>query len=130
MRGYFPESKTGLGGLLRSILFEYLELLWFRMALLYRDTLPFCSFTIRTSIMSQNSADIRLAQSVTKELTVRGISSSCKVTVTVDKGLATLTGKVAHAHQKIAASAVAMGTSGISRVMNQLVVKATKKGAG
>ena len=77
--------------------------------------------------MSQNSADIRLAQSVIQELTVKGISSPCKVTVTVDKGLATLTGTVAQAHQKTAASAVATGTSGIKRVMNQLVVKADKK---
>ena len=78
--------------------------------------------------MSQNSADIRLAQSVIQELTVKGISSPCKVTVTVDKGLATLTGTVAQAHQKTAASAVATATSGINRVMNQLVVKAAKNG--
>ncbi len=78
--------------------------------------------------MSQNSADIKLAQSVIQELTVKGISSPCKVTVTVDKGLATLTGTVTQAHQKIAASAVAASTSGINRVMNQLVVKAAKNG--
>ena len=78
--------------------------------------------------MSQNSADIKLAQSVIQELTLKGISSPCKVTVTVDKGLATLTGTVTQAHQKIAASAVATATSGINRVMNQLVVKAAKNG--
>ena len=78
--------------------------------------------------MSQNSADIKLAQSVIKELTMKGISSPSKVTVTVDKGLATLTGTVAQSHQKTAASVVATGTSGIKRVVNQLVVKADKKG--
>lgn len=115
-------------GVLQSILSEYLKLLGFRMALRYRNPVPFRSFATRVSTMSQSSADINLAQSVIKELTVRGIRSPCKVTVTVDKGLATLTGTVTQAHQKITASTVATGTSGIKRVMNQLVVKAAKKG--
>ncbi len=112
----------------QSILSEYLKLLWFRMALRYRALFPFCSFALGVSTMSQNSGDIKLAQSVIKELTMRGISAPCKVTVTVDKGLATLSGTVTQANQKIAASAVASGTSGINRVMNQLVVKSAKKG--
>ena len=97
------------------------------MASRYREKVTFYSFARRASTMSQSSADINLAQSVIKELTVRGIRSPCKVTVTVDKGLATLSGTVTQAHQKITASAVATGTSGIKRVMNQLVVKADKK---
>ncbi len=79
--------------------------------------------------MSQSSADIKLTQAVINKLAMRGIRSPCKVTVTVDKGLATLSGTVTQAHQKMAAQAVASGTSGIKRVVNQLVVKAAERGA-
>ena len=83
----------------------------------------------RARTMSQSSADIKLTQSVVNKLAMRGIRSPCKVTVTVDKGLATLTGTVTQAHQKMAAASVASGTSGIKRVVNQLVVKAAERGA-
>ena len=83
----------------------------------------------RVRTMSQSSVDIKLTQSVINKLAMRGIRSPCKVTVTVDKGLATLTGTVTQAHQKMAAAAVASGTSGIKRVVNQLVVKAAERGA-
>ena len=79
--------------------------------------------------MSQSSADLKLTQAVINKLAMRGIRSPCKVTVTVDNGLATLTGTVTQAHQKQAASAAATGTSGIKRVVNQLVVKAAERGA-
>ena len=77
--------------------------------------------------MAQSSVDIKLTQSVINKLAMRGIRSPCKVTVTVDKGLATLTGTVTQAHQKIAATSVATGTSGVKRVVNQLVVKAAER---
>lgn len=79
--------------------------------------------------MAQSSADMKLTQTVINKLAMRGIRSPCKVTVTVDKGLVTLTGTVSQAHQKIAASSVATGTSGIKRVVNQLVVKAAERKA-
>jgi len=79
--------------------------------------------------MAQSSADIKLTQSVIDKLAVHGIRSPCKVNVTVEKGLVTLTGTVAQAHQKAAATSVATGTSGIKRVVNQLVVKAAERGS-
>ena len=97
--------------------------------MLYCGKVTFCSFAIRDLKMSQSSADIKLTQSVINKLAMRGIRSPCKVTVTVDKGLATLSGTVTQAHQKIAAASVASGTSGIKRVVNQLVVKASERGA-
>ncbi len=79
--------------------------------------------------MAQSSADIKLTQSVINKLAMRGIRTPCKVTVTVEKGLATLTGTVTQPHQKIAAASVASSTSGIKRVLNQLVVKAAERGS-
>ena len=78
--------------------------------------------------MSQSSADMKLTQAVINKLTMRGIRSPCKVTVTVDKGLATLTGTVTQPHQKMTATSAASGTSGVKRVVNQLVVKAAVRG--
>ena len=78
--------------------------------------------------MSQSSADIKLTQQVINTLAMRGIRTPCKVNVTVEKGLVTLTGTVTQAHLKMAASSVATGTSGIKRVVNQLVVKAAGRG--
>ena len=78
--------------------------------------------------MSQNSADINLSKSVINGLAMRGICSPCIVNVTVEKGLATLTGTVRLAQQKAEASEVASGTSGIKRVVNELVVKSAERG--
>jgi osmotically-inducible protein OsmY len=78
--------------------------------------------------MAQSSADIKLTQSVINKLAMRGIRTPCKVTVTVESGLATLTGTVTQAHQKMAATSAASGTSGVKRVVNQLVVKAAERG--
>lgn len=78
--------------------------------------------------MSQNSVDINLSKSVVNGLAMRGISSPCIVNVTVEKGLATLTGTVRNAHQKTEATEVASGTSGIKRVVNELVVKSAERG--
>jgi osmotically-inducible protein OsmY len=78
--------------------------------------------------MAQSSADIKLTQSVINQLAMQGIRTPCKVTVTVDKGLATLSGTVTQAHMKMAATSIASGTSGVKRVVNQLVVKATERG--
>jgi osmotically-inducible protein OsmY len=74
--------------------------------------------------MASGTDDIRLTQAVINKLLMRGIRSPCAVSVSVAKGIATLTGTVTMAHQKIAAGSVATGTSGIKRVLNLLVVKA------
>jgi osmotically-inducible protein OsmY len=77
--------------------------------------------------MAQNNVDLKLTQAVINKLATRGIRSPCKVSVTVESGLATLTGTVPQAHLKIAATAVASGTAGIKRVVNNLVVKAAER---
>ena len=78
--------------------------------------------------VSQSSADIKLTQSVLNKLTTQGIRIPCRVTVTVENGLATLSGTVTQAHQKMAATSAATGTSGVKRVVNQIVVKAAERG--
>lgn len=87
----------------------------------------FVLLLLRVVTMSQSSADIKLTQSVINKLAMRGIRTPCKVTVTVTKGLATLTGTVTQPHQKIAAGSVASSTSGVKRVINSLIVKAAER---
>jgi osmotically-inducible protein OsmY len=77
--------------------------------------------------MSNNSADMKLTQTLINKLATRGIRTPCNVAVHVHGGLATLTGTVTQVHQKIAATSVATGVSGIKRVVNNIVVKAMER---
>jgi len=109
---------------------EYPELQGFSSPVGYCDKVTYCSFEKRVQNVSQSSADIKLTQAVINKLAMRGIRTPCKVTVTVDKGLATLSGTVTQAHQKTAATSAASGTSGVKRVVNQIVVKAAERNKG
>jgi osmotically-inducible protein OsmY len=75
---------------------------------------------------TQNS-DRNITQQVQNRLAARGLSSSCRVNVSTENGLVTLTGLVRQLHQKVMAVRVASAISGVRRVIDQLTVQPTIK---
>jgi hypothetical protein len=68
--------------------------------------------------------DRTIDQKVTQELSSRGMRAPCSITVHTTKGVVTLSGNIAFEHQRNAAVQAARHLDGVSRVVDQLHVKA------
>jgi hypothetical protein len=68
--------------------------------------------------------DRSIDQKVTQELSSRGMRAPCSITVHTTKGVVTLSGNIAFEHQRNAALQAARHLDGVTRVVDQLHVKA------
>ena len=68
--------------------------------------------------------DKTLNQKVTQELASRGMRAPCTIAVQTTKGVVTLSGNIEYEHQRNAAVQAARHLDGVSRVVDQLHVKA------
>jgi hypothetical protein len=68
--------------------------------------------------------DKTINQKVTQELASRGMRAPCSIAVQTSKGVVTLSGNIEYEHQRNAAMQAARHLDGVSRVVDQLHVKA------
>lgn len=68
--------------------------------------------------------DKTINQKVTQELSARGMRAPCSISVQTAKGVVTLSGNIAFEHQRNSAVQAVRRIDGVSRVVDQLHVKA------
>ena len=68
--------------------------------------------------------DKTINQKVTQQLAARGMRAPCSIAVQTAKGVVTLSGNIEYEHQRNAAMQAARHLDGVSRVVDQLHVKA------
>lgn len=72
-------------------------------------------------------SDKTLTQQVQQMLSNRGLRPPCNITVTVNSGVVTVSGRVEHSHQKSTAMSAARGVAGARGFVDQLEVTPIEK---